>query len=63
MGKTQVRLWNGKDYFISFINDYSDEITVSLMRTKGEASMCYKVYEAWIKSHCGAKGIKTLQSD
>ncbi|CDO71000.1 hypothetical protein BN946_scf184844.g4 [Trametes cinnabarina] len=62
-GKAQVCTWDGKEYFITFLDDHADEAFVSLMRTKGEALSRYRAYEAWVKSHRGVQEIKTIQSD
>ncbi|OJT06657.1 Retrovirus-related Pol polyprotein from transposon TNT 1-94 [Trametes pubescens] len=62
-GKAQVRTWDGKEYFITFLDDHADEAFVSLMRTKSEALSRCRAYEAWVKSHCGVQEIKTIQSD
>ncbi|KAJ3017757.1 hypothetical protein NUW54_g512 [Trametes sanguinea] len=62
-GKAQVQTWDGKQYFIMFLDDYSDEVFVSLMRNKSDTFAKYRVYEAWVKVHRGVAAIGELQSD
>ena len=62
-GKAQVRSWDGREYFITFLDEYSDEAFVSLMRTKSEALARYRAYEAWAKTHRGVTEVQFLQSD
>ncbi len=62
-GKAQVRSWDGKEYFITFLDEYSDEAFVSLMRTKSEALAHYRAYKAWAKTHRGVTEVQFLQSD
>ncbi|PIL33575.1 transcription factor [Ganoderma sinense ZZ0214-1] len=62
-GKATVRTWDRKEYYITFLDDYSDEAVVSLMRNKSDALARYRAYEAWVKVHRGVTAIEELQSD
>ena len=37
----------GREYFISFMDDYTCWFHIKTMTHKAEALMCYKGYEAW----------------
>ncbi|KAL7278122.1 hypothetical protein ACG7TL_008093 [Trametes sanguinea] len=54
-GKAQVCTWDGKEYFVSFLDDATDEALVSLI--------WYRAYEAWAKAYRSVNEIKTVQSD
>ena len=62
-GKSQVKTLGGKEYFISFLDDFTDEAVVVLMSRKAEALTKYKFFEAWAKNQRGVSEIKVLQSD
>ncbi|KAJ3473669.1 hypothetical protein NLI96_g12886 [Meripilus lineatus] len=62
-GKSQVKTLGGKEYFVTFTDDATDEAVVFLMSKKSDTFTKYKFYEAWAKTQRGAKGIKELQSD
>ena len=62
-GKLQVKTLGGKEYFISFLDDFTDEAVVVLMSRKAEALTKYKLFKAWAKNQRGVNKIKVLQSD
>ena len=66
-GPARVSTLRGKQYFISFTDDYSRETRVTFLKKKSEAFEAYKHYEAWVKAqrtgNDRAATIKTLQSD
>ena len=62
-GKSQVHTWDGKEYFITFLDESSDKAFVSLMCTKSEALSRYRAYEAWAKMHRGVTEVQFLQSN
>ena len=62
-GKAAVRSLGGNEYFVTFLDDYSDEATVVPMKKKGEVFTRYKQYEASVKNQRAVKEIKELQSD
>jgi transposase InsO family protein len=53
---------NNKYYYISFMDDYSRESVIYLMKNKSEAFEKYKLYEAMMKTQWNVK-IKSLVSD
>jgi Integrase core domain/GAG-pre-integrase domain len=61
-GPTTPQSYNGKEYFISFTDDFTRWSRVTPMKRKSEVLTCYKHYEVWAKTQHGAK-IKRLQSD
>lgn len=61
-GKAAVQSLGGSKYFITFLNNYSDEATVMLMKKKSEVLTCHKQYEASVKNQGPMKEIKELQS-
>ena len=52
----------GALYFISFIDDYSSNATVFLLRTKDQALDTFRQYKAWAENYTGFT-IKNLHSD
>ena len=52
----------GYEYFITFIDDYSRDGYIYLMRHESEAFDKFKEYKAEVESHRG-KSIKSLRSD
>ena len=62
-GKLQTKTLGGKEYFMTFLDDWSDEAVVVLLSRKSEALEKYKIYEAWVKAQRGVAEIKALQSD
>ena len=62
-GKAQTRTWDGKEYFVTFLDNYSDEAVVSLIKNKSDALDQYRAYKAWTKMHRGIAVIEELQSD
>lgn len=66
-GPARISSLRGKQYIVTFTDDYSLETQVSFVKKKSEAFEAYKHYKAWVKAqragnNCAAT-IKTLQSD
>ena len=62
-GKASVKSLGGNEYFVTFLDDYSDEAMVVPMKKKSEVFDRFKEYEALLKRQRGVDGIKELQSD
>ena len=62
-GQSQVKTLGGKEYFMSFLDDATDEVVVVLLARKSEALSKYKNFDAWAKTQRGVKEIKVLQCD
>lgn len=62
-GKAQVKLLRGSEYFITFLDDFSDKVIVVPMKKKSQAFTRYQEYEALLKNQRGVKAIKELQCD
>ena len=61
-GPTTPRSYDGHEYFITFMDDYTHWSCVDAMKYKSNALTCYKNYEAWAETQHNAK-LKRLQSD
>jgi transposase InsO family protein len=61
-GLSEVQNIGGKQWYISFTDDYTCETITYLMKHKSEALNMYKAYEALMHRQHGTK-IKKLQSD
>ena len=61
-GPANPQSYDGKEYFISFTDDYNQWTYLVLMAKKSDAFKCYKQYKAWIETQHAAK-IKHLQTD
>ena len=62
-GKASVKSLGGNEYFVTFLDDYSDEAMVVPMKKKSEVFDRFKEYEALLKRQRGVDGIKELQSN
>ena len=62
-GKASVKSLGGNEYFVTFLDDFSDEVMVVPMKKKSEVFDRFKEYEALLKRQRGVDGIKELQSD
>lgn len=54
--------WNGKRFFVSFIDDFSHFAIIYLMSTKDEVIDCFREYEALVTAHFGSR-IARLRTD
>src|SRR5882724_3222905 len=61
-GPVMPRSYDGKDYFISFTDDYSQWSQVEPMTHKSNTFVHYQAYKAWLQTQHGAK-LKKLQID
>ena len=61
-GTLSVKTYDNKEYFITFINDYSKYIYVYLISTKSEALNYFKKYRAEVERQLG-RNIKVLRTD
>jgi transposase InsO family protein len=61
-GPIKPATWNGKNYFVSFIDDYTHFTIVYLLSTKDEVYDYFQEYEAMVTAHFGAR-ISRLRSD
>lgn len=61
-GPAQMSSLAGSSYYMSFMDDYSRETTVTSLKQKSEALDAYKRYEARLTTQHGVR-IKTLRSD
>jgi len=53
---------DGREYFISFMDEYTHWSHIETMSCKAEALTCYKGYEAWLETQHATK-LKQLQTD
>jgi len=58
-----VKSLGGKEYFVLFLDDKSDEVTVEMMVHKSETLKRYKHFVAWAKRQRGVKTIGEFQCD
>lgn len=61
-GKIKPTTWDNKNYFVTFIDDYTHCTIVHLLKSKDEALNCFKEYEAAATAHFGLK-ISKLRCD
>lgn len=61
-GKAPVESIGGRQYYVSFTDDYSRLTSVYLLRKKSETFDAYKKYEAWLETQHDAK-IRALHTD
>ena len=61
-GPATPQSYNGKLYYVSFIDDYTRWTTIYCISQKLEVLPKYKEYEAWMRTQYG-KWVKILQSD
>lgn len=59
-GKAPVKTLVGKEYYILFLDDHSDEAVVMLMSRKSDAFARYHAYIAWTKTQCGVVVMQEL---
>jgi hypothetical protein len=62
MGAHKPQSYDGKEYFVSFTDDYNRWMYLIPMARKSEAFSCYKQQEAWVERQHSAI-IKCLQTD
>ncbi|KAF9799838.1 hypothetical protein IEO21_10490 [Rhodonia placenta] len=62
-GKAPIRTLAGKEYYVLFLDDHTDEAVVMLMSRKSDTFSRYKTYNAWVKAQRGVSVIQELQSD
>jgi len=61
-GPAQTATLGGRQYYISFTDDWSRWTTVCLLKQKSEAFRAYKEFAAWILTHFD-KRVECLRSD
>src|SRR6266550_3277062 len=69
-GKVVADLWGpaqspslkGKEYYLTFIDEYTHETRIYFLRNKSEAFETYKIYEKWVNMQRDAR-IKLLGTD
>jgi len=61
-GPMQAPSLNGEMYFITFIDEMSGRVSISLLHSKDGALQAFEAYRARAEKACG-KGIKALRSD
>jgi gag-polypeptide of LTR copia-type/Zinc knuckle len=62
-GPSSIPTWQGCQYFTSFTDDCTRFTVIFLIRTKDEAFMAYKTFEAWVLTQQHCRGIKVLRSN
>jgi hypothetical protein len=62
-GPARTKSLGGAHYYVSFIDDYTDEATIRFMPRKSDTLAKYLDFKAWAEAQRGARVIKTLQSD
>jgi len=61
-GPFHTPLWNGQQYFISFINDYSRYAYMFLIHEKSQSLDVFKTFNVEVENHLN-KRIKSVRSD
>ena len=61
-GLAPVELRGGRKYYVTFIDDKSQLMTLYLLKTKDEVPWAYEQYKAWVEMEMGKK-VKVLNSD
>jgi hypothetical protein len=61
-GPSPIQSLGGRQYFVTFTDDYSRHSHLYLLRKKSDTFAAYKLFEAWSKLHLKAS-IKVLHSD
>ena len=61
-GPFPTESWNGQQYFISFIDDYSCYGYIYLIHEKSESLDMFKAYKAEVENQLNRR-IKTVRSD
>src|SRR5262249_40428711 len=61
-GPLSVKTYNNKEYFITFIDDFSRFAYVYLISMKSEALSCFKKYRMEVEKQLG-RNIKVLRTD
>ena len=61
--KASVKSLEGNEYFITFLDDYSDEAMMVLINKKSKVFNRFKEYKALLKRQRGVNGIVELQSN
>ena len=59
---TDVTSWEGYNYFVTFVDDYSRYTMVALLKRKNEVFQKFRTFQALVERHTGNK-IKILRSD
>jgi hypothetical protein len=54
-GPTTPQSYDGREYFVSFTDDFTRWTRVEPMKKKSEVLTCYRQYEAWAETQHGAK--------
>ena len=62
-GPSSVKTPGGKQYYVSFTDDYTRWTYLVLLATKDQTIKVYKGFEAWEKLQLGMPAFKTLWSD
>lgn len=61
-GPAQTASLKGKEYYLSFIDEFTHETRIYFLRNKSEAFETYKIYEKWVNMQRDAR-IKLLGTD
>jgi hypothetical protein len=61
-GPSPVQSIGGRNYYVTFTDDYLHYMCVELLHTKDEAFAAYKAFVAWASTQHGAN-IKCFRSD
>ena len=61
-GLAPVELRRGRKYYVTFIDDKSQLMTLYPLKTKDKIPWAYKQYKAWVETEMGKK-VKVLNSD
>jgi hypothetical protein len=59
---TDVTSWEGYNYFVTFVDDFSRYTMVALLKRKSEVFQKFRTYQKLVERHTGNK-IKILRSD
>lgn len=62
-GPAPVQTPGGMNYYVTHIDEATDEVVISLLAKKSHVLDAYRVYRQWLKVHRGVKVIKEHMSD